>query len=241
MDTDFELIQVSRSGSIAVVAMDREDKRNAMNEPLLTQLRAALQRQQQADEIAVVVLTGKGTVFCSGADRSAVARLEGEERTRVFAPIAAHLSELIGEVVFQVVSMSKLVVCAVNGHAAGGGMITALGCDFRVTSEEALFWMPEIELGRAISEPAMETLLAYVGPALTKDIVVTGRRIGANEMARFGLVNRIVPRSDVMAASLDFAQSLAKLDRQAVSKIKLRANSVLVKIWGNRGASSCRS
>jgi len=113
-----------------------------------------------------------------------------------------------------------------------GGMMTALGCDLRVTSEDALFWMPEIELGRAISEPAMETLLAYVGPALTKDIVVTGRRIEAREMARLGLVNQIVDQKDVMPVALDLANSLAKLDAEAVSKIKSRANRNLVRIWG---------
>jgi len=111
-------------------------------------------------------------------------------------------------------------------------MMTALGCDLRVTSEDALFWMPEIELGRAISEPAMETLLTYVGPAITKDIVVTGRRIEAREMARLGLVNQIVDQKDVMPVALDLANSLAKLDAEAVSKIKSRANRNLVRIWG---------
>jgi enoyl-CoA hydratase/carnithine racemase len=233
MITNLGLVEVTRSGPIAIVAMDRDEKRNAMNEQLLKQLRLALEQQQESDEVSVVVLTGKGSVFCSGADRSGVAGLEGEESTRVFAPIAAYLSELIGHVILQLVSMPKLVVCAVNGHAAGGGMMTALGCDFRVTSVDALFWMPEIELGRAISEPAMETLLTYVGPALTKDIVVTGRRIDASEMDRLGLVNQIVARKDVMPVALDLANSLAKLDADAVCKIKSRANRNLVRIWGN--------
>lgn len=227
----FATVAVSRSGPVALVAMDRAGKRNAMNEQLLTELRMAVEQQARDDDVAVVVLTGNGTVFSAGADRSAVAGLEGDRRTEVFAPIAAHLSALIGEVVFQLVSMPKMVVAAVNGHAAGGGMMTALGCDFRIAADDALFWMPEVELGRAISEPAMETLLLHAGPAVTRDIVATARRMSAAGMVRLGLVNRAVPRQDVMATSMAFARSLAERDARALRTIKERANRSLRDIW----------
>ena len=227
----FEFVEVKRHGRVAVVAMDRADKRNAMSEALLLELREALRRQTADDAVAAVVLTGKGSVFCAGADRSAVAGLEGDERTRVFAPIAAHLSALIGEVVLELVSMPKLVVAAVNGHAAGGGMMAALGCDFRIAADDAQFWMPEIELGRAISEPATGMLLAHVGPALTKDIVLTGRRLAAEEMMHLGLLTRIVPRADVLAAALELAESVAQRDARAAATVKCRANRAVVGIW----------
>ena len=231
MTAQFEWVQVSRAGPVATVAMHRPQKRNAMSVQLLTELRDALREQQQSDEVASVVLTGSGSVFSSGADRSAVAGLSGDALTRAFAPIALQMADLISEVVFQLVSMSKPVIAAVNGHAAGGAMIIALGCDFRVVSDEAMFWMPEIGMGRAIGEPSMETLLELVGQAVTKDIVVTGRRLPAAEMATLQLVNRIVPRDDVMAAAQEWAQSLAALDRQAMTTIKTRANAALFKIW----------
>lgn len=216
--------------------MHRAHKRNAMNEQLLTELRQALQLQDEDDAVDVIVLTGEGTVFSAGADRSAVAGLEGDERTAVFAPIAAHLSALIGKVVLQLVAMRKPVVAAVNGHAAGGGLMTALGCDFRIVAEDAQFWMPEIDLGRAISEPAMETLLALVGPALTKDIVITGRRMPAAELSYLGLSTRIVPREKVMSATLEFARALAERDQPAVRTIKERANRRLAEIWSESGS-----
>lgn len=230
----FDTVTVSRSGPVAVVAMNRPAKRNAMNEQLLTDLRLALVEQANDEDIDVVVLTGHGVAFSAGADRSAVAGLEGKQRAEVFAPIAAHLSALIGEVVFQLVSMPKMAVAAVNGHAAGGGMMTALGCDFRIAADDAMFWMPEIDLGRAISEPALNTLLAHVGPAVTKDIVATGRRLEAREMAHWGLVSRVVPRQDVIRFSLDFAHSLASADQQALRVIKSRSNRELRSIWDAR-------
>lgn len=211
--------------------MHRAHKRNAMNEQLLTELRQALQQQEEDEGVEIVVLTGDGSVFCAGADRSAVAGLEGDERTAMFAPIAAHLSALIGEVVLQLVVMRKPVVAAVNGHAAGGGFMTALGCDFRIVADNAQFWMPEIELGRAISEPAMETLLALVAPAITKDIVMTGRRMAAAELSRLGLSTRIVPRDEVVSAALEFARALSARDQRALRTIKARANRRLVEIW----------
>lgn len=232
--SDFDTVTVSRSGPVAVVAMNRPAKRNAMNEQLLTELRLALVEQENDEDVDVVVLTGHGVVFSAGADRSAVAGLEGKQRAEVFAPIAAHLSALIGEVVFQLVSMSKMVVAAVNGHAAGGGMMTALGCDFRIAADDAMFWMPEIDLGRAISEPALNTLLAHVGSAVTKDIVATGRRLDAREMAHRGLVSRVVPCQDVMRSAMDFAHSLASADQQALRVIKSRSNSELRRIWDAR-------
>lgn len=227
----YGFVEVSRSGRLAVVAMDRADKRNAMNEQLLVELREALRQEADAEEVSVVVLTGKGTVFSAGADRSAVAGLDAEERARVFAPVAAHLSALIGQVILQLVSMPKLVVAAVNGHAAGGGMMTALGCDFRIAADDAQFWMPEIDLGRAISEPAIEMLLAHVGPALTKDVVVTGRRIHATEMQERGLLSGVVPRHDVMRSAMNFAEALAARDQRAIAKIKGRTNRALVRLW----------
>lgn len=227
----YEFVQVSRSGPLAVVALDRAGKRNAMNAQLLVEPREALREQSRATQVAAVVLTGRGTVFSASADRSAGAGLEGEERAQVFAPIAAHLSALIGQVVLQIVAMPKLVVAAVNGHAAGIGMMVALGCDFRIAADDAQFWMPEIDLGRAISAPAVDTLLAHVGPARTEDIVVTGRRIHAGDMQHWGLLNQVVLGQDVVRSAMDLAHALAARDARATATVKRRANRPLVRLW----------
>jgi enoyl-CoA hydratase/carnithine racemase len=107
-------------------------------------LRAVLGVVREDGSMRAVVLAARGPAFCSGADRSALEGLEGAERARVFAPIALRIAEKIRLAVTEIVASRKPVVAAVNGPAAGGGMMLALACGLRVVSEEARFWMPEI-------------------------------------------------------------------------------------------------
>ena len=236
MQGSFEFVAVTRADGVSLVELNRPRKRNAMNGQLLRELTAALQQEEQAPEIGAVVLTGRGTVFSSGADLTSVAGLQGEKLARAFAPLAVQLANGVAGLMHQLLSMSKPVIAAVNGHAAGGGMMAALGCDFRVASRDALLWMPEAGMGRAIGEPSLQTLLSYVGPLVTKDIVLTSRRITAAEMATLNLVNRVAAAEEVVGSAMEWARALAALDRSTAATIKARANASLVRIW--EGAAS---
>ena len=110
-------------------------------------------------------------------------------------------------------------------------LILALGCDLRVISDTAKFWMPEMGMGRAVGEPSVETLVACVGPLVTKDIIISGRRVDAAEMLRLGLMNRSVPADEVMSNALEWAGRLAALSPHAINIIKSGANAGLLAIW----------
>ncbi len=229
----FEHVHVARTGAVSVVSLARPAKRNAMNRKLLTELLQALQHAQDDPAVSVIVLTGQGTVFSAGADRAPVAGLEGEALVSAFAPLAEQMARDIAAVLLQLVSMPKFVVGAINGHAAGGALIMALCCDVRIAASEAQFWMPELGMGRAIGAPSMETLVACLGPLRAKDIVVSGQRMRANDMEKLGLVNRVLPATDVLRAAQDWADELAGQDQQALSLVKGRANRGLVDIWAS--------
>ena len=195
----FELVRVRREGAVSVVTMDRPAKRNAMNLQMVAELRAALEQEGNAEAVAAIVLTGEGSTFSSGADRARLAGLEGEELARV-----------LGEVILQVVAMSKPVVGAINGSAVGGALILAISCDYRIAAQDAQFWMPEAGMGRAIGTPSLETLLLCTGPLVAKDIVLTGRRFSAEELERLHLVNQIVPAQEVLATAMRQAREFTK-------------------------------
>jgi len=227
----FGLVEVTRDDGVATVAMNRPDKRNAMNVRMLEELTLALADLEHAADVAAVILTGRGPVFSAGADRTPVAGLAGEELARAFATVAVELAHGVAQLMFRLVSMPKPVVGAIDGHAVGGAFIATLGCDLRVASQDALFWMPELGMGRAIGAPSMATLVACVGPLVAKDIVLTGRRLPASELAALGLVSRVAPPGQVADVARTAARSLADADARAFATVKARANETLVKIW----------
>ena len=231
MHSRFDLVEVTRDGAVAVVAMNRPDKRNAMSLQLLRELTLALAEVQHAPDVRAVVLTGRGAAFCAGADRSPVEGLTGEALARAFASIAVEVAHGVAQLMLRIVSMDKPVVGAINGPAVGGGLVLALGCDLRVLADDATCWMPELGMGRAIGAPSMATFVACVGPLVAKDLVLTGRRIGATEMAALHLVTTVAPAGEVMAQALAAARTLATHDAHAVATVKARANASLVAIW----------
>jgi len=227
----FEFVSVRYDGGVAVVEMNRPDKRNAMNVVMLEELRLALEHEEASNDVSAVVLTGRGAVFSSGADRGAVEGMEGDALAQAFAPVAIQIASGVARLMLRMVTMNKPIVGAINGHAVGGALIVALGCDLRVAADHAVLWMPEIGMGRAIGAPSMATLIACAGPLVAKEIVLTSKRFTAQQMAAMQLVNRVAAGNDVVEIALELARSLAVLDGSAVATVKSRANAELAKIW----------
>lgn len=234
-------VEVRRDGDVAVLALNRPDKRNALDRALLDEMLHALAALEAAPDVRAVVLTGHGSAFSAGADRSPVAGLAGDALARAFAPLAEAIAGGIAQVMLRLVTTPKPVVAAVNGHAVGGALILALGCDVRVAADTALFWMPEIGMGRAIGDPSLATLVACTGPLVAKEIVLRAQRFTAAEMAARGLVNRVVAPADVTAAALDWARTLAAYDAAAMASVKARANASLAAIWQRACAVHARA
>ena len=229
------LCRVTEDGGVLTLTLDRPEKRKALDEPLLAELIRAL---EAAAPPRVVVLTGAGDAFCAGADLGPLKGIaDPEERRRAFAPHAVRLSEMIGRVMMLLADPGRISVAAVNGPAAGGGWILAMGCDFRVAADGARFWFPEIELGRAIGEASNDLLTAYAGPAVAREIVMLARRYDAGELLALRLLNRVVPRAELAAAAAAMAARLAATDPAALATVKARIaaaalSGALAKPWG---------
>jgi enoyl-CoA hydratase/carnithine racemase len=194
-----ELVQVERGDDGVVLVRLANPPVNALSRALLAQL-ADLATGLGGDEsIKAVVVTGAGKVFAAGADIS-----EFSDSTRA-REIAAGFRAAFDAVA----AIRRPVIAAVHGVALGGGMELAMACDFRVAAESARLGQPEILLGIIPGAGGTQRLPRLVGPARAKELVWSGRQVPAAEALAIGLVDRVVPAGEVVAAAQTWAGDLA--------------------------------
>src|SRR5881409_1234525 len=121
---------------------------------------------------------------------------------------------------------AQITICAVNGHAIGGGWGLTLACDFRVAAADAQFWIPEVDLGVPLGVASTTRFVRLVGPACAKEIILECRRYSADEVRALGLVHRVVSANDLMKHSMDYAQILLSKPFRPLSEMKARINAI---------------
>jgi enoyl-CoA hydratase len=163
--------------------------------------------------IRAVVLTGAGDrSFVVGADIKEMAEL-GPDGGKAFGELGHATPNLIA-------TMPQPVIAAVNGFAFGGGCELAIACDFRIASENAQFAQPEVSLGIPPGWGASQRLPRLIGPGLAADLILTGRRIKADEAFRIGLVNQILPLAELVPTALELAGQISRNSPMAVQSAK---------------------
>ncbi len=194
-----EYISVERNADgVALVRLDRP-KMNALSLALLHELHDAA-RALTEDPPGAVVIWGGERIFAAGAE---ISEFGGPDEAKVVGgKFRASLDA--------VAAIPRATIAAVNGYALGGGCELALACDFRVAAENAKFGQPEILLGIIPGGGGTQRLARLIGPAKAKDIIFTGRQVDAEEALRIGLVDRVVPADQVLAAAMEGAAVLAK-------------------------------
>lgn len=173
-------------GAVARITIDREERRNAMSYTVMRELREAVASAREDAAVRVVVLTGAGErAFCAGAD------LGGIGADPSHAEVHESRGEL-AELFRELWGLGKPTVARVRGYALAGGFGLALACDLVVAAEDARFGTPEVNVGLW---PYMVTvpLLRSMAPKAALELMMTGRRVGAEEAERLGFVNRVVP------------------------------------------------
>jgi enoyl-CoA hydratase/carnithine racemase len=187
---------------IAIIALDHPPV-NALNSQTVKDLDAALDMALEDDAVKVIIVTGAGrTVFVSGADISEIDQIRD----------ADHAEELLraGHAVFNKIETSKKpVIAAINGICLGGGLEMAMACHMRVAGDRARIGQPEINLGIIPGWGGTQRLPRIVGPSKATEMILTGDPIRAQEAYRLGLVNKVVPMSDVLKEAVDLAHKIA--------------------------------
>jgi len=204
-------VLVERDGTTLLVTIDRP-KANAIDSATSRQLGECFVRFRDDPELRVAILTGAGERFFSaGWDLKAAAAGDSDD----WGPGGfAGLTELF--------ELDKPVIAAVNGYAAGGGFELALACDLIVATRDATFWLPEVNLGILPDAGGVLRLPKRLPHAIAMEMLLTGRRMAADEANQWGLVNRVVERDDLMEASRELAAAIgaaAPLSSRAVKAI----------------------
>ena len=198
----FETLLYEIDDGIAVITVNRPDKLNALNALVVHELSHAFRQAHSDDAVKGVVLTGAGEKsFVAGADIQQFPDLDALEGYR-FA--------LRGQAVFnRIEEMPKPVVAAVNGYALGGGCELALACHLRLASDNASFGQPEVTLGIIPGYGGTQRLPRLVGRGIATEMILTGERISAQRAYEIGLVNRVVPPGELLAAAKELIATIA--------------------------------
>ena len=223
----FKYIEVDIQDSVATLTMNRPEKLNCLNAGILHEMSKVLKDLNQDEDIKALILTGAGRAFCSGADLAE--QPYGTDKNQPGISRAEHTTPFVsfGWVVKHIVDFTKPVIAAVNGMAAGGGLALALAADIRIASENAAFSAIFVKRGLVPDCGVSYYLPRLVGISQALEMMWTGEKIDAREAERIGLVNKVVPQQDLMKASFEFAQNLAKGPSLAIEMIKSMAYTAL--------------
>ncbi|MCL4760833.1 MAG: enoyl-CoA hydratase/isomerase family protein [Burkholderiales bacterium] len=211
-----EHLKLSVDDHVATLVLDRPPV-NALGRAIREELLAAFDELHDRDDVRVVVLTGAGRTFCAGADIKERAKLTGRPGEY------RELNRLVREVFHGVIQCSKPVIAAVNGAALGAGFALALCCDMVLASEDAVFGMPEVDVGLA---GGVKFLQRYFTPSQARMLLITGRRVPAAELYRLGVLQACVPAQALMPEARKLAAEIAAKSPLAVRMLKQSFNVV---------------
>src|SRR3974390_1425417 len=215
----FVLIDRPRPG-VALVTMNRPERMNAMAFDVMIPLREALEALSHDNSVRVVVLTGAGHGFCSGADLEDAGIVPNIDGLTVTS-IARRALELLDDVIHAIRKMHQPVIGAINGAASGGGFCLACACDIRLASDAAYFRAAGINNGLTASELGISYLLPReIGSARAFEIMLSGRDVDATEAERIGLVSRVVPGDELLTECYALAERIIGFSRVGAEATK---------------------
>ena len=208
-----QAVRYHTEGTVGVLTLDRPDNRNSMTPELLDAFAEASALARGDAQIRVLVVTGTGTCFSSGADFKATLQREGNAapHERSYAMYVPFLSLL---------DVAVPVIGALNGHTVGGGFGLALVCDLRIGAEDAKYGANFVKLGLAPGMAISYLLPRLVGVARAHEMLLTGRLVDGREAAALGILNRAVPAAQVLPAAMELAREIAAAAPLAVRATK---------------------
>ncbi|MEX2253095.1 MAG: crotonase/enoyl-CoA hydratase family protein [Thermoleophilaceae bacterium] len=198
-------VRYERRGAAAILTIDREHKRNAVDGPTAQLLGEGFERFEADDDARVLVLTGAGGVaFCAGADLKAIETF-GDRMELPEGPLG-----------FTRRTASKPTIAAISGWCLAGGLELALWCDLRIAAEGSTLGFPERRFGVPLIDGGTQRLPRVVGLGRALDIILTGRFVEADEALQIGLLNEIVPAGAHLERALELAEALARFPQQTM-------------------------
>lgn len=219
-----ECLRWSQDGPVGRITLARPEKLNALSARLLGEMIELCGWLHRRSDVRVVVVAGEGRAFSAGFDLGDFsAPTTGDPRD------GADLGRLATDALTDV---PQLTIAAVHGRCIGGGTVLVGACDLRIASEDALFSIPEVDLGIPLAWGGIPRLVRELGPAITKELVLTCRPFSAEEARSLRWINTVVPRGDLDRHVTELATSLAAKPLYALRATKAHVNAVTEEIAG---------
>lgn len=204
----FQTIRVSVDGPLGRLRLARPERLNTMNALMLQELARAARWFDEHRELRVVIVSGDGRSFSAGADlRDApvLPALPGSGKPWIYRREAGQYGLRMADAIEQ---MRAVTIAQVHGHAVGGGIVLMAACDLRVVAEDTVMFIPEVDIGIPLAWGGIPRLVREIGPALTKELVMTCRRFSAAEAKAIGFVNRVAAAGEVAGVAEALAAEL---------------------------------
>jgi enoyl-CoA hydratase len=209
---NFECIIYEKSQGAATIKLNRTKVLNAMNKQLWIDFQVALEDAKNDPDIKVLIITGEGRAFSTGADLK-------ESKTRTLEAYRDYLEEL-QEASRKIIRFEKPTIAAINGYAIGSGYELALACDIRIAAEEAKIGSPEAKVTSSVTGGAFRLVQDLIGPGKASELLFTGEYIDGKEAARIGLVNKSVPLEQLDVEVRQMAEKITDCSAISLKLIK---------------------
>jgi enoyl-CoA hydratase/carnithine racemase len=218
----FDHLRLSVDGSVAVFELHRPASLNPLSTAAMEEIIVAARWFDAQEPVKVVIVRGAGRVFSAGAD---VTSFGGGATGRDAADVGRRMADAVE-------AMRAVTIAQIHGWCVGGGVVLASACDLRLVAAETIFSIPEVDLGIPLAWGGIPRLVREIGPALAKELVMTCRPFSADEAARIGFVNRVVPADELDGAVAALAQNLASKATYALLSTKRYVNAVTSQMVG---------
>ena len=223
---NFETIKTEVDGALGRLTLDRPERLNAMNRTMLRELVDVARWFDEQREVRVVIVSGAGRAFCAGADLKdspAFEALPGSGGSWLYRREAAQYGRRMADAIEQ---MRATTIARLHGHIVGGGVVLASACDLRVAAEDARFSIPEVELGIPLAWGGIPRLVREIGPAMTKELVMTCRQFTPQEAQAMRFINRVVPMDQLDQHVEQLAAEIMRMPSVPVVITKEHVNAV---------------
>ena len=221
----FKTLVVEVEGRVGRVTLNRPEKLNALSRELMSEIVELGAWLKLREDIRVVILSGAGRSFCAGFDLNDFSSASAGESPRQAADLGRLATNALTDV-------PQLTIAAVQGHCVGGGVVFVAACDLRVATTETTFTIPEVDLGIPLAWGGIPRLVREIGPALTKELVLTCRPFGADEAKSIRFINQVVAPGDLETTVTELAENLASKTLYSLHSTKQQVNAVMEEIAG---------